>query len=359
MPGCCGGGLGQRSAAQATRDAEIDAQMAANAKKLDKQVKILLLGAGDSGKSTVAKQMQIIHKGGYKKQRRVEFRSKVFKNVVDAIRSLIEGSGMLGIEISNTEAADRVMNSPIPDMDTDHLDSKLVQDIQDLWTGDAGIQAAYQRRSEFQLIDSCVYYFENLDRIGGANYVPSEQDILRSRTKTTGIIEIEFTLENIEFLMVDVGGQRSERKKWMSCFQDVTAVLFVVALSEFDQKLQEDETTMRMEESLKLFAEIVNNEWFKNTAMILFLNKKDLFEEKLKAGVSLKTMFPDFDGPDTWSSEADTEEAIRFVEDKFLAENEHPAKMVYVHPTCATDTNNVQAVFGAVKDSVLSNVLNG
>jgi len=62
--------------------------------------------------------------------------------------------------------------------------------------------------------------------------------------------------------MVDVGGQRSERKKWMHCFQDVTAVIFCVALSEYDLKLYEDDTTNRMHESLKLFKEICNSKWF-------------------------------------------------------------------------------------------------
>ena len=65
--------------------------------------------------------------------------------------------------------------------------------------------------------------------------------------------------------MVDVGGQRSERRKWMHCFQDVTAVIFCVALSEYDLKLYEDDSTMRMDDSVKLFKEVCNNKWFKGT----------------------------------------------------------------------------------------------
>lgn len=138
-------------------------------------------------------------------------------------------------------------------------------------------------------------YFDNIDRIGAADYLPTEQDLLRSRAKTTGIIEIEFDIEKTHFRMVDVGGQRSERKKWMHCFQEVTAVIFCVALSEYDLKLQEDETTNRMHESLKLFKEICNSKWFLETAMILFLNKRDLFEEKIRR-VDLNVCFREYTG---------------------------------------------------------------
>lgn len=69
--------------------------------------------------------------------------------------------------------------------------------------------------------------------------------------------------------MVDVGGQKSERKKWMHCFQDVTAVIFCVALSEYDLKLYEDDSTYRMHDSLKLFKEICNNTWFKGGAPLV------------------------------------------------------------------------------------------
>lgn len=99
----------------------------------------------------------------------------------------------------------------------------------------------------------------------------------------------------MNFRLVDVGGQRSERKKWMHCFQDVTAVIFCVAMSEYDLKLYEDDTTNRMHESLKLFKEICNSRWFIDTSMILFLNKKDLFQEKIKK-IDLSVCFEDYKG---------------------------------------------------------------
>jgi guanine nucleotide-binding protein subunit alpha len=85
-----------------------------------------------------------------------------------------------------------------------------------------------------------------VERISHPDYIPDEQDILRSRVKTTGITETRFEVGQLIYRMVDVGGQRSERKKWIHCFEDVTAIIFMVAISEYDQVLFEDETVNRM-----------------------------------------------------------------------------------------------------------------
>ena len=89
-------------------------------------------------------------------------------------------------------------------------------------------------------------FLDDLDRLGKKDYMPTEQDILRTRVKTTGIVEVHFSFKNLNFKLFDVGGQRSERKKWIHCFEDVTAIIFCVAMSEYDQVLHEDETTVRI-----------------------------------------------------------------------------------------------------------------
>jgi len=200
------------------------------------------------------------------------------------------------------------------------------------------------------LLDSAKYYFDNLDRIAVESYSPTEQDVLRSRAKTTGIIEIEFVLEKTHFKLVDVGGQRSERKKWMNCFEDVTAVLFCVAMSEYDLKCVEDDSTNRMTESLKLFEEICNSKWLSQTNMILFLNKRDLFAEKI-GRVDLSVCFQDYNGGKNYDP------AAQFIEDKFLAANSNSSRVIYTHKTCATDTDNITVVFNACKDIILRGLL--
>jgi G-protein alpha subunit len=87
-------------------------------------------------------------------------------------------------------------------------------------------------------------YFDSIDRISDSRYTPSDQDVLRSRVKTTGITETTFIIGDLTYRMFDVGGQRSERKKWIHCFENVTAIIFLVAISEYDQVLIEDETVV-------------------------------------------------------------------------------------------------------------------
>ena len=74
--------------------------------------------------------------------------------------------------------------------------------------------------------------------------MPTDQDILRSRVKTTGITETTFRVGELTYRLFDVGGQRSERKKWIHCFENVTALVFLVSLSEYDQMLYEDESVV-------------------------------------------------------------------------------------------------------------------
>lgn len=143
------------------------------------------------------------------------------------------------------------------------------------------------------LIDNS--YFDAIERIADPKFIPTNQDVLRSRVKTTGIIETTFHIDELVYRMFDVGGQRSERKKWIHCFENVTAIVFMVAVSEYDQVLVEDESVNRMQEALTLFDSICNSKWFVKTSIILFLNKIDLFKEKLVRSPMGK-YFPDYTG---------------------------------------------------------------
>jgi len=300
---------------EANKNEVINQELRKEKSRIEAEIKLLLLGAGESGKSTIAKQMKFLFMDGFNKEERDSYKGIIASNTVGSMRVLVAAAADMGIEIvEQKEAADRFMSETSGTQFSGALTPAIGKDIKTLWS-DPAIKATYARSAEFQLNDSAAYYFDSVDRLIAPDYTVSQEDVLRSRTKTTGIIETEFDVQGTHFRMVDVGGQRSERKKWMYCFQDVTAVIFCVALSEYDLKLYEDDTTNRMHESLKLFKEICNTKWFANTSMILFLNKKDLFGEKIKK-VNLSVCFPEYTGG------CEYEPASEFIRDTFLSQNE-------------------------------------
>eukprot|EP00299_Pterocystis_sp_00344_P014420 c7142_g1_i1.p1 GENE.c7142_g1_i1~~c7142_g1_i1.p1 ORF type:complete len:346 (+),score=74.56 c7142_g1_i1:43-1080(+) len=307
------------------------------------EIKLLLLGAGESGKSTIFKQMKIIHQKGYTPEERQSFRAIVHSNTIQSLKILIEACETFELDLSQfAVTVERVNNLPLNALLTTQLGAEMLQ----LWKSDV-IQQCYLRAAEFQLPDSACYYLNDLNRISQPDFVPNEQDVLRTRVRTTGIVEMCWTMGKVTFKMFDVGGQRNERRKWIHCFDNVTAVIFVAALSEYDQMLFEDETQNRMMEALNLFDQICNSRWFCETAMILFLNKHDLFQQKIKA-VNLNVCFSDYTGP-----LGQEQPALGFIAEKFKQLNRHPRRQVYVNVTCATDTTNIRFVFEVVRDIVM------
>ncbi|KAJ3435398.1 guanine nucleotide-binding protein g(o) subunit alpha [Anaeramoeba flamelloides] len=344
MGNCCTG-----DEKEMLNSSSIDKKLKKLKAQIDNEIKILLLGTGDSGKSTVVKQMRLINDMDFDQEEREEFVETVRLNVIQNSKSLVYAMERLGVEYSSEEI--KKMGESIkklPPMEST-LDEEIVNKIKTLWS-DKGIQEIWERKSEFQVNDTAPYYFDRIDEIAKSDYLPDNQDILHLRVKTTGIVETQFESSDLGFRMFDVGGQRNERKKWIHCFQDVTALIFCVSMSEYDQTLYEDETQKRMTESLQLFEEICNAHWFENTSMILFLNKKDLFEEKIKK-IDLNVCFSEYSGG------LDYKLASEYIRDQFLSLNRNDQKKIYPHFTCATDTSNIKKVFEAVKDTVLSDLL--
>jgi len=334
---------------QKRRNDEIEAQIAKDRQEARKEIKLLLLGAGESGKSTIVKQMKIIHLDGYKENECAAFKEIIYSNTIQSMKVLITATAKLNIQIVKDENKQRAQRISELSPNGDTWDTSIGKDIENLWQ-DEGIQNTFKRANEFQLNDSASYYFNEIQRITNPNYLPTQQDVLHSRVRTTGIVETKFSYQGMKFKMFDVGGQRNERKKWIHCFQGVTAVIFCVALSEYDQKLFEDNSQNRMIESMLLFDEICNSRWFVDTDIILFLNKTDLFKEKLKKK-DLSVCFPDYKGGQIY------EPASKFILDKFTGLNKNSSKIIYHHYTCATDTSNIRVVFNIVCDIIMRRIL--
>ncbi|KAI8377391.1 G-alpha protein [Radiomyces spectabilis] len=328
------------------RNDKIEAQLKRDRANMKTEIKMLLLGAGESGKSTILKQMKLIHDGGYTSEERENFKEVIFSNTLQSMRVTLEAMDELGISLvkQDNEVYRRlIIEAPPP---IDYLGQELMEAIAALWD-DAGVQECVARANEFQLNDSAQYYFDSILRIGQPHYMPSDQDVLRSRVKTTGITETAFVIGDLTYRMFDVGGQRSERKKWIHCFENVTALVFLVAISEYDQVLFEDESVNRLQEALTLFDSICNSRWFIKTSIILFLNKIDLFAQKLPRS-PLSNYFDDYHGGDNY------EAACQFLLQRFVSLNTRAdTKQIYTHFTCATDTKQIKFVMSAVNDIIV------
>jgi len=213
-------------------------------------------------------------------KKKKSYRDRVRTNVIDSMKALIVATSKLNIPIEDEES--KIRAEKIKKItNIEEYSQEIGEDLKKLWENKS-IQDVLLQRSKFQLIDSTEYFFQNIDRINDFKYTPNESDILRCRVKTTGIVEVDFSIQGSNFKLVDVGGQRNERKKWIHCFEGVSAIVFVVSLNEYDLKCYEDDSTMRMKESLFLFEEICNSKFFQTTPILLILNKEDLFKKKNK-----------------------------------------------------------------------------
>ncbi|EDW27216.1 GL21168 [Drosophila persimilis] len=284
------------------------------------QVKLLLLGAGESGKSTFLKQMRIIHGVNFDSELLREYQHVIYQNVIRGMQVLLDAREKLDISWGNDGREQDANDAKL--MECNAIEALRFMEfaplIRRLWQ-DRGIRRAYERRREFQISDSVSYFLDEIDRLAKPDYVPTNKDILHCRKATKGVYEFCVKVQNIPFVFVDVGGQRTQRQKWTKCFDtSVTSIIFLVSSSEFDQVLAEDRKTNRLEESKNIFDTIVNNNTFKGISIILFLNKTDLLEQKVR-------------NPET---------DIRWYYPQF------------------NDTRNINVVFNSVKDTILQRNLN-
>uniref|UniRef100_A0A1I7Z696 G-protein alpha subunit n=1 Tax=Steinernema glaseri TaxID=37863 RepID=A0A1I7Z696_9BILA len=317
--------------------------------------KLLLLGAGECGKSTILKQMQILHKNGFSHNDLMDKRGIIYSHLITAMAALIKFADQRGKLLSSNDRqqeAKKIFAVLENRKDTEPITPDVYEALKNLWADDI-IRESYKMRNFINVPDSTEYFFKELDRISHTDYCPNTQDILHIRVPTTGVVQVSFPIKGCVFRVFDVGGQRSERRKWIHLFDDVNAIIFISAINEYDQVLAEDNSTIRLLESMQLFAQICNCKWFQTSSMILFLNKKDLFLEKIQK-TSIKILFENYKGQNTYA------DSVRYIRKKFLKLNNTPqTKKIYMHETCATDTNQVQLVIDSVIDIVIGKNLRG
>ncbi|KAJ3244411.1 Guanine nucleotide-binding protein G(o) subunit alpha [Chytriomyces hyalinus] len=437
---CSGGDQSPEEKARTAQSREIDKQLRIEETEAGKSesliVKLLLLGAGESGKSTVLKQMKLMNGASFTPAEIANYRAAIISNIITCVETLINAMDALRIpygfkpdadhDITNvnaslsptplapfdkstesilmsqslprairslkgddaetskksvkeegviakaddtiSRAAERMYeelggseNQPYPPEITIlkasermlfglDLNASILEAIKHFWS-DTGVQYCYSRSNEYQLMDCCAYFLSDAGKFLSSGFTPSEMDILKARIMTTTVTESNFKVNAKTTLRVyDVGGQRSERKKWAPYFQDVKAIIFLIAISSYDQVCMEDESMNRMVENMNLFASICNHPMFKATSMIVFMNKIDIFNEKL-AKSPISKYFPTFTGQNSY------EEGTAYFSNRITELNKYPEKSIYMYFTWATDTSQISSVLGTVNSILLGDAL--
>lgn len=353
------------STPEGTQSAAVNRQMAAAQREEDEKIKLLLLGAGESGKSTIMKQMKNMY-GAPMTAQEVE-RTSIFvqQNVLTFMKVICEAltdpdfmaDGLAGLD-DNLQAQAREF-AEVNTSDTEELlKPGVAAAITALWKSDA-VKAIWERRNELQVTEVHTQFVERVAEIASSEYQANFQDLLLCRVKTSGIMTESLKIEGILFDIYDVGGQKNERRKWIHCFDNVSAIIFVVGLSEYDKVLLEDDSTNRMADALDLFKQIFHNPAFAGnsregvpaTKFLVFLNKKDLFEEKLKrrpiGAMEEWSDFDDFAGIKRMKepNATDFDCGVSYFENKFAQIAGPRAHDIIFKPTQATDTENVKVVW--------------
>uniref|UniRef100_A0A915JDB5 Uncharacterized protein n=1 Tax=Romanomermis culicivorax TaxID=13658 RepID=A0A915JDB5_ROMCU len=209
-------------------------------------IKLLLLGAAEGGKSTFLKQLRILHQDRFN-DNELEFQKHIIhNNILNIAISIYNAMCDRSMKFENVDRQEdiRTLIEASKFIKYDSWYNEKVEKALLRLKYDAAFHSCCIKQNEYELPESSKYFFDNLERICTTKYVPSEQDVVRSRVATTGINEIRLVIRSISFRIVDVGGQRSERRKWIHCFSDVDSLIFISSLSEYNLTLAEDMKTV-------------------------------------------------------------------------------------------------------------------
>ncbi|KAL5640494.1 hypothetical protein ACGC1H_007669 [Rhizoctonia solani] len=238
--------------------------------------------------------------------------------------------------------------------DPGHTIVALREDMLALWRDPFVQDVLYKQR--LQLEHTAGFFLNDMERITERRYVPTDDDVLRARLKTLGVVEHHFALDRgaekgVDWRIYDVGGARGQRHVWAPFFSDVNAIIFLAPISAFDQVLAEDKRVNRIEDSIQLFKMVCGNKLLANVNMVLFLNKCDLLKKKLAAGIKVSKYVTSYgDRPN------DYEHVSKYFRTKFGAiqrDYSVAPRELYVHLTSVTDTRATSAIIHNVRDIIL------
>jgi len=264
--------------------------------------KVLILGTGESGKSTLIRQMKRFFCGGFSPVELRDFLKIIRFSVVEDMKMVLNEIDKSGQRISREFDYDiQIINDFIIGEDT--LTPSLANSMKRIWD-DPFFQLFFQDCGSLGISENFSSFMEKIVQIAEPEYQLTDRDVLSARIRTTGHNCLKFTVENIKTLLVDVGGQMSERKNWYS-LHGINVLIYVVSLSDFDQVMFEDANKSRTLDSIDVFKQIISLEAFFKHPLLLVFNKIDLFEKKfISEQQKFLQAYPDYKGDLNSISEA-------------------------------------------------------
>eukprot|EP01102_Stenamoeba_stenopodia_P013924 TRINITY_DN4574_c0_g1_i1.p1 TRINITY_DN4574_c0_g1~~TRINITY_DN4574_c0_g1_i1.p1 ORF type:complete len:355 (-),score=53.82 TRINITY_DN4574_c0_g1_i1:131-1195(-) len=319
-----------------------------NRKVIQRRIDLLLLGSPGSGTGLLRRQIKLLYCDGWTDDEKATLRKVIHSKLFVWMHNFVEACRGFGIEIK--DAKSREIAEEFERMDLSKttdlvLDDEMASKIERLW-GDSSIIEAYDRWAQLNPSETAEvsHFFYSIHRLVG-DFLVTEEDCIMANVRSTRVEDQEFGFVNSHLRLVDGTGCRGRPKKWMHCFQNVLAVVFFVALAEFDLPLPEDPCVFRLWKELKNFKTMADCEGFAKCAIIVILNQKDIFEEKLRTGASLQKVFPEYQG-------STAEDAINFVRDKFVSQSTS-GRDIYTNYTNARSVEYVKLIFAAVQNVLL------
>ena len=236
---------------------------------LKHKIKMLLLGCGQVGKSTMFKQICQIYGDGFQPQDIEHSKQNVYDCIIDQMKQIIEimedrrleadyDGSLDSMSDSARTTAQYIGGNQVPRGGVT-ITPDLCDKLKTLWA-EPSIKRAYHlgRSSYIGVTHSAMYLFDSLDRIVDPNYVPTTEDILKVNIQTTGMRTGRRNVGDTQMTVVDTGGQRNERSKWIHEFSHKHCVVICIALDHFDRTLFEEDDVNAMHEQLLFFHTLMN-----------------------------------------------------------------------------------------------------
>lgn len=310
-------------------------------------VRILLYGYHECGKTTIWRQFKRIYCNGFSEDERYVFSHHIKVNLISDIKTFIDS-----IENNEQEISEELKPSFAKIKDLEYNADELTDEIAD------EIELIFQKFQKNRFFDSNLmndnfsFFLENARRIAKESYMPTDEDIIKSQINNQ-VLLMNFRINDaIKTFLVDVGGSRMENSRWTKFVQTFDYFIFVVSLSDFDQFTFYDNKLKRAEKSFNIFKKLINSPTFSQKRIFLVLNKTDVFEKKLKDfPEKFKETYPNYNG-----SLNDVQSCIEHVKKRYLSElSDERLSMIETETICSINEDNVKQLFQNIFKIIIEN----